>query len=103
MLDLPATTLRFWEKEFEQLKPRRNDHNRRYYTPKDIETLRIISYLIKTRGHKIEAAKEQLRKNRKNLSRSIEVIEKLKEVRSDLEGVLHSLNIRGLKLGISNE
>ena len=59
MLDVPQSTLRFWEKEFPIIKPTRSRSNIRYYKPADIETLRIIHYLIKTKGLKIDAAKAQ--------------------------------------------
>ena len=63
ILDVPQSTLRFWEKEFPMIKPIRSSHNIRYYRPQDIELLRIIHYLIKDKGLKIEAAREQLRSN----------------------------------------
>ena len=58
ILDVPQSTLRFWEKEFPMIKPIRSSHNIRYYRPQDIELLRIIHYLIKDKGLKIEAARE---------------------------------------------
>lgn len=103
LVDIPQSTLRFWESEFEQLRPKRNAHNRRYYTPKDIETVRIIAYLLKTQGHKIEFAKEQLRNNRKNLSNKLQIIEELTNVKKELQQLLNSLNLRGQKFNLADE
>ena len=49
MLGLAQSTLRYWEQEFPQLRPRRNDGGTRFYTPDDIELLRIISFMCATR------------------------------------------------------
>lgn len=94
MLDIPASTLRYWESEFPECKPRRSATNIRYYTPEDIETLQIIRYLVKDKGLRIEAAKEEMRNNRKNVSRRVEVISKLTAVRDDLQQLLSALNKR---------
>ncbi|MCM1378274.1 MAG: MerR family transcriptional regulator [Clostridium sp.] len=91
IIGVTQSTLRFWEKEFPQLEPIRSGTNIRYYTANDIELLRIIYYLVKTRGLKIEAAKLQIASNRKNVSRRIQIINNLKEVRDDLQHVLKSL------------
>ena len=98
ILGEPQSTLRYWEKEFSQLKPRRSAGNRRYYTPEDLEILQIIKFLLHVKGLKIENVKEQLKHNKKNISRKLKVIEKLKEVREDLEVLLSSLNLREQKL-----
>jgi len=69
MLGLPPSTLRFWESKFTIIKPRRNDKGVRIYTPSDIEKLRMVLYLVKDKGLRIEAAEEQIRHNRTNVSR----------------------------------
>ena len=96
ILDVPQSTLRFWEKEFPMIKPIRSSHNIRYYRPQDIELLRIIPYLIKDKGLKIEAAREQLRSNKHNVSRRVEIIDRLKSVRSELANLLVALGGRKL-------
>ncbi len=94
LLDITPSTLRYWEKEFPECAPRRSATNIRYYDVQKIETLRIIKYLLKDKGLKIEAAKEQLRTNRTNISKRSEVIMRLTDVRNQLEGILESLNKR---------
>ena len=94
LIGVPQSTLRYWEKEFPECSPRRSASNIRYYTPADIETLRIIHFLLKVRGLKLDAAREQLRVNRHNVSRRMEVIDRLRQVREELVNLRKALNIR---------
>lgn len=94
LLNIPATTLRFWESQFNILKPRRNSKGTRFYTPKDIEKIRIVHYLVKEKGLKIEAAQEQLRTNHDTISKRVEAINRLKEIRLRLQTLLDALNSR---------
>lgn len=84
ILGIPASTLRFWEKEFTIIKPRRNAKNIRFYTPNDIETIRKVYYLVKEKGLKLDAAQEQIRRNRANVDKRFEVIERLRGIREEL-------------------
>ena len=84
ILGIPASTLRFWEKEFTIIKPRRNAKNIRFYTPNDIETIRKVYYLVKEKGLKLDGAQEQIRRNRANVDQRFEVIERLKGIREEL-------------------
>lgn len=92
MLGLPASTLRFWESQFTILKPKRNDGGTRFYTPSDIETLKMIKYLIKDKGLKIGAAQEAVRRNHSGISRRQRAIETLKDARERLQLLLDALN-----------
>lgn len=84
---VPQPTLRYWEKEFTRLKPKRNRGGTRLYTPADIELIRRIRYLVHDKGLKIQAAREALRDNGDELSRRLGVIERLKEIRERLLGL----------------
>lgn len=92
MLQLPASTLRFWETQFTILKPKRNDGGTRFYTPADLETLKMIKYLVKDKGLKIEAAQEAVRRNHSGVSRRSRAVDTLKDVRNQLQGMLDALN-----------
>ena len=94
LLGINTSTLRYWESEFREIKPRRSPTKKRYYTPDDIKILRIIHYLVKFKGLRIEAAKEELARNRKNISKRVDVIEILKDTRNQLEDILSALNKR---------
>lgn len=97
LIGLPATTLRFWERRFTILKPHRNDRGTRFYTPSDIEKLRMVAYLVKEKGMKLEAAEQQIRHNQSGISRKVEAIEQLKQIRLKLKTMLDALNARHTK------
>lgn len=94
LLGVPPSSLRYWEKEFPECAPKRSSTNIRYYTPKDIETLKIIHYLLKVKGLKIEVAKQQIHNNLKNVSRRLEIIETLTKTKEELTALLGALNKR---------
>jgi DNA-binding transcriptional MerR regulator len=87
LFDLNASTLRFWEKEFDVLKPTKNKKGNRLFTKKDIDHITQIVELVKQKGYTIQGAKEQL-KNRTGTKTSLgsnaEVIEKLKSIKAKL-------------------
>lgn len=91
MLGLPLSTLRYWEREFPELRPKRTNARTRLYTPNDIELIRLIKFLLHERGLKIEAARNYIHKNRADLNRRLEVVERLKDVRSKLADLLKAL------------
>jgi len=87
MFELNASTLRFWEKEFDVLKPTKNKKGNRLFTQKDIDLLRKIVELVKQKGYTIQGAKDQLKSNssQKNTGNNNEkVVEKLKLIKSKL-------------------
>lgn len=94
MLGLPPSTLRFWESEFPQLRPRRTTHSTRQYTPEDVEKLRMIKYLVKDRGLKLDAARDEMRKNPAGVSRRYEAIQRLEGVRERLSALVQTLDAR---------
>lgn len=94
ILNVPTSTLRFWEKEFTVIKPKRNAKNIRVYTSKDIETIKMIYYLVKEKGLKLDAAQAMIKRNRDGISKQYEVVERLKQMREQLlklDGALVSL------------
>ena len=90
----PQTVLRFWEQEFSEIQPVRGENGLRYYTPADVETLRLIHYLLRVRGMKIEAARLQLRRNRKNVANRLKILDQLTAIRSELKVMLDTLKKR---------
>lgn len=98
MIGVQQSTLRFWEKEFNCLNPRRSASNVRYYTPADIEMLREINFLVRDKGLKLEAAKEQMKLNRSNVNRRVKAIDRLLTVKAGLENMLKSLTMRAQSL-----
>ena len=61
MFHLPASTLRFWEKEFDWLKPRKNGKGDRFFSKNDIVMIRTIYYLTRVKGYTLQGAKEVMK------------------------------------------
>ena len=96
LLDLPASTLRYWEKEFSELRPRRNAGGLRIYSANDLELLRLIRFLLYDKGMTIEGAKEHLKHNRADIERKHQVVERLRALRRQISDMLDALGSRGL-------
>lgn len=94
MLELPQSTLRYWESEFPELAPMRSKSNIRYYSSDNLRTLQIIKFLVKDRGMKLEAAKRELASNRRNISRRLKIVDNLREIRDELKSMLAALEKR---------
>jgi DNA-binding transcriptional MerR regulator len=87
MFDLNASTIRFWEKEFEILKPSKNKKGNRVFTKKDIDYISLIVDLVKQKGFTISGAKEQLKhrvEDKTNDQHQSEVVAKLNLIKEKL-------------------
>ncbi|MGC8865824.1 MAG: MerR family transcriptional regulator [Bacteroidales bacterium] len=91
LLGVNPSTLRFWEKEFEGIKPYRNKKGNRFYHPKDVEMLKLIYYLLKDKRYTIEGAREYIRLNKKQGLRDMEIAATLKDIRAFLVHLRDSL------------
>lgn len=78
-----TSLIRFWEKEFDILKPKKNKKGTRYFTQEDIKHLKIIYHLVKERGYTLDGAKEALRENAR-LGEELEIIFRLEKIRATL-------------------
>ena len=94
LLDLPESTLRFWESRFTLIKPRRTSSGHRLYTPADIAKIEMIKFLVDDRGMRLEAAEEQLRSNPKGIERQSDAINRLRVVRAELQAIIDSIPVR---------
>ena len=93
MFDINESTLRFWETEFPQLKPRTQAGTKvRQYTEQDIEQVRLIYNLVKVRGFKLAAARKMLQENRSGAEKASEVITRLMNIKQQLLDLQKSLN-----------
>lgn len=82
--DVNASLIRFWEKEFDVLKPKKNAKGNRRFTPKDIKNLELIYHLVKVRGFTLDGAKTHLKDNKQKTMDRFEIIRKLKAVKAEL-------------------
>ena len=93
LLGVNESTLRYWEKEFPQLRPKTQALNKvRQYTAEDLDLLKTIYSLVKVRGFKLAAARKMLVENRKGVDKSREVPETLLSVRSQLQELKRHLS-----------
>ncbi|MBP5374818.1 MAG: MerR family transcriptional regulator [Bacteroidaceae bacterium] len=93
MFNVTETLLRFWEKEFPTISPQKAGRGIRQYTKADIEQVRLVHHLVKERGMTLQGARDTIRRDKsKTVNRNIEVIEKLKDIRSQLQTIGKELN-----------
>lgn len=85
MFDVSNSLIRFWENEFDILKPRKNRKGDRLFTKDDIHHLKIIFHLVKEQGYTLDGAKKKLKENKDETIGNIELYHKLTEIRSFLE------------------
>jgi DNA-binding transcriptional MerR regulator len=90
IFNVNVSLIRYWEKEFSILKPKKNKKGNRLFTQKDIDNLHLIYNLVKERGYTLDGAQKQL-KNNKNLNSEIEIINRLKKIRSFLVDLKNEL------------
>ena len=79
-----TSLIRFWEKEFDVLKPKKNAKGNRKFTPSDITNLQLIYHLVKERGFTLEGAKTHLKERKQKALSTFEVIQKLELVKAEL-------------------
>lgn len=79
-----TSLIRFWEKEFDVLKPKKNAKGNRKFTPEDIKNLQFIFHLVKERGFTLEGAKTHLKEEKKKSLETFEIISKLEDVKAQL-------------------
>ena len=82
MFNVNTSHIRFWENEFKTVKPKRNAKGNRLFTPKDIEELRLIYYLVKEKGLTLEGAKKKLKENRSETLEEHEIVKRLQDIKS---------------------
>ncbi|GHA25887.1 transcriptional regulator [Salinimicrobium marinum] len=79
-----TSLIRFWEKEFDVIKPKKNAKGNRKFTPEDIKNLELIYHLVKERGFTLEGAKTHLKEEGHKTLTNFEIIRKLETIKSTL-------------------
>ena len=82
--DVNASLIRFWDKEFDEINPKKNAKGDRMFRPDDVKVLQMIYHLVKERGFTLEGAKIHLKESKKKTLDNFEIINKL-------EGIKHQL------------
>lgn len=89
--NLNASHIRFWEKEFDIIKPKKNAKGNRMFTQEDIKNFKLIYNLVKERGFTLEGAKQKLKKNPEGVFNNHEIISRLETVKAELIKIKNSL------------
>lgn len=84
MFGVNASLIRFWEKEFEIIKPKKNKKGNRLFTKQDVENLRVIYHLVKERGYTLQGAKDKLKDNKEDVTENVEMVKRLEDIRAFL-------------------
>lgn len=91
LFDVNTSLIRYWEKEFDILKPRKNRKGNRLFTKKDIENLKIIYHLVKEKGYTLDGAKQKLKNNKVDVVQNQQIIDSLLSIKSFLISVKEDL------------
>lgn len=91
MFNVNASLLRYWEKEFNQIKPYKNKKGDRYFTKDDLEIIRTIYYLTKEKGYTLQGAKEALKQQGNRVTETAQIVETLQKVKALLLEVKNEL------------
>jgi DNA-binding transcriptional MerR regulator len=91
MLSVPISTIRFWENEFDVLKPMKNKKGNRLFTPADIKNLRIIHHLVKDEGMTLSGAKKRLSEKWAETEYKYEINESLQKIKTMLLDIRDSI------------
>jgi DNA-binding transcriptional MerR regulator len=84
MFGVNTSNIRFWENNFDILKPHKNAKGNRLFTKDDIENMKIIYQLLRERGMTIKGAQMKLKDNKEDTVNNIEVVNRLQEIRKML-------------------
>lgn len=87
-----ASLIRFWEKEFDVISPKKNKKGNRYFTQQDINNLKLIYHLVKERGYTLEGAKTAL-SEKENIREEVELLARLEFIRSELVKLKESFDV----------
>ncbi|MFV0305745.1 MAG: MerR family transcriptional regulator [Moheibacter sp.] len=90
--DVNASLIRFWEKEFDVISPKKNKKGNRYFTQQDIKNLKLIYHLVKERGYTLDGAKTAL-EEQDHIKEDVELISRLEFIRAELVKLKTSFDV----------
>jgi DNA-binding transcriptional MerR regulator len=92
MFNVNTSLIRYWEKEFDIIKPKKNKKGNRLFTKEDIENFHIIFHLVKERGMTLKGAKQKMKDNKDDSIHNLEVIQSLHNIRGMLLEIKEDLD-----------
>ena len=91
LINVNVSVIRFWDKEFEVLKPKKNKKGNRLFTKSDLENVKLIHYLLKIKGYTVKGAKKAIKSNKNHIKENLILKDKLNEIRDFLTSIKQSL------------
>ena len=91
MLNVATSLIRFWEGEFDIIKPKKNRKGNRQFTKDDIDNVKLIYHLVKEKGYTLQGAKEMLKNSNEAVKDKMQMIESLRKVRDFLVEIKEEL------------
>lgn len=82
-----VSLLRYWEKEFENIRPKKTAGGTRQYTKEDIQQIEIVYHLVKEKGMTIEGARQTLNSKKDDEEKRVEAVARLHEIRKELASI----------------
>jgi DNA-binding transcriptional MerR regulator len=79
-----TSLIRFWEKEFDIIKPKKNKKGNRLFRQDDIKNLQMIYHLVKEKGYTLDGAKNKLKENPKKIKNNHDIIARLESIKAEL-------------------
>jgi len=84
MFEVNASLIRFWEKEFDIIKPKKNKKGNRLFTKKDIDNFHVIFHLVKEKGFTLEGAKKKLKGSKDKTINNADIVQSLQKIKGFL-------------------
>ena len=84
MFNVNTSLIRFWEKEFDIIKPKKNKKGNRLFTQRDIDNFHIIYHLVKEKGMTLKGAKKKMKENKEDTEHNFEIIKSLEQIKEML-------------------
>ncbi len=91
-LEVNVSTIRFWEQQFETIKPRKNDKGSSFYTKEDIEEFKLIKHLKEEKGLRLDAIKQRIKMNKSSIKKNFEISESLLRIKKGLQEIKNELD-----------
>lgn len=88
MFSVNTSLIRYWEKEFDIIKPKKNKKGNRLFTQKDIDNFHIIYHLVKDKGMTLKGAKKKLKENKEDTEHNFEIIRSLENIKGMLQDLV---------------
>ena len=90
--NVTETLLRYWEKEFPNIKPEKGGRGVRQYSKEDLEQVELVYNLVKVRGLTLQGARDAIKAHGKNVKSQVDIVNRLVNVRNELQAINKQLN-----------